>query len=618
MKHQALAALGWAAALVAAGALPLKHDVQGYEHLRRSVVRIQAVSENFDWFRPFESSEDSVGLGSGFVVQTEPFPIFATNEHVINNARRVALQLLVFGERMWEAEVIAVTSQFDLALLVLREPELFRQALKEKNLELHALELSTEVLPMGAEVVAMGFPLGQASLKISKGNFAGNQDVSGKICLQSTAPISPGSSGGPLLDADGSKVVGVNFAKATSGENVNYVIPAWRVQQLLARQQIDQGIAPADGHWKRIQVRVPVPDLTTVESNEALYALHPGCHSGIYITRVGERSFFNNAEPKVPSQAFLVSANGVKLDEFGMGRNPKFAAEGVMFDDLFLMSDSLEKPVEFETCAHGKVTKHVGSLEWKSEYERGINYVEEPSFANVDYEVFGGVTIMQMTVNHIDAVVDQMGDPGPARWLHPDLVSKPRLMVTALEPGTYASDLLSPGAAIAKVNGHEVRTLEELRKHFEPAGGEKAVWTLETDMSREFAVMFSKGVKYQVEESQNLDAPHLLTVAVAQAAKKLGFADDDGDSPAEPAGPATDLPELAAGAPETKKLLLRYRGAPRQRALRHHGSLLARRGVGPDAPPLGAGLLVRAAGPLVAVMSSDGRVAVSKSVAFRV
>lgn len=40
---------------------------------------------------------------------------------------------------------------------------------------------------MGEDVVALGFPLGQTSLKISKGNVAGNEIVSGNLCIQPLA-----------------------------------------------------------------------------------------------------------------------------------------------------------------------------------------------------------------------------------------------------------------------------------------------------------------------------------------------------------------------------------------------------------------------------------------------
>merc|ERR1719473_2342759 len=101
-------------------------------------------------------------------------------------------------------------------------------------MKLEKLALSDRVTNMGEEVVALGFPLGQSNLKISNGVIAGNEEVDENICIQSTAPISPGSSGGPLLNEEGTEVLGVNFAKATTGENINYVIPAWRVKQMVA------------------------------------------------------------------------------------------------------------------------------------------------------------------------------------------------------------------------------------------------------------------------------------------------------------------------------------------------------------------------------------------------
>ena len=72
-------------------------------------------------------------------------------------------------------------------------------------------------------------------------------ELSGNICIQSTAPISPGNSGGPLLNAAGTHVLGVNFAKAadSSAENINYVIPAWRVRQIIHRHLHDEKEAAA-------------------------------------------------------------------------------------------------------------------------------------------------------------------------------------------------------------------------------------------------------------------------------------------------------------------------------------------------------------------------------------
>ena len=110
------------------------------------------------------------------------------------------MQLLVYGSESWPVRVVSICQHFDIAILKLEKPKEFLGALQSKQMKLFPLTLrSKQTPPMGTEVVAMGFPLGQNLLKISKGVVAGNQEVEGNICIQSTAPISPGNSGGPLL-----------------------------------------------------------------------------------------------------------------------------------------------------------------------------------------------------------------------------------------------------------------------------------------------------------------------------------------------------------------------------------------------------------------------------------
>lgn len=498
-----------------------------YDHLRQSVVRIQAVSGDFDWFHPFYPSHDGVGTGSGFVVQSDPYPLFVTNHHVIRDAKHVSLQLLLYGEQRWDARVVSECSKFDIAILVLEEPQAFDAALRSRNINLTALSVSEGVTSMGDDVVALGFPLGQDSLKISKGNVAGNEEVDGNVCIQSTAPISPGSSGGPLLNADGTAVVGVNFAKATAGENINYVIPAWRVNQMIRKHHQDQPSVSRE--WRRISVDVPKPELTTIQPAAALYKMG-GCSSGVYVARVGERSFLRQAEPPLQARSFLVSMNGVPLDRFGMGVNPEYAADRVEYPDLMFMTRDLSSDLVFETCTKGQVTKHHVSLAYKPEFDRGIAYVDEPYIAGVSkqYEIFGGVTVMQMTVNHISYIVHNWGDPSPTRWLYPDFVAKPRLMVVNVPSGTYASEVLSEGAAVKSLNGHEVSTLEEFRQHLVPEAGD--VWTLETDLGEILALEYTKTLEDQIHSSYSQS--FLLTPGVQGAARRSGIAFQHLEAPA--------------------------------------------------------------------------------------
>eukprot|EP00746_Dinoflagellata_sp_MGD_P017443 gnl/MRDRNA2_/MRDRNA2_140034_c0_seq1.p1 gnl/MRDRNA2_/MRDRNA2_140034_c0~~gnl/MRDRNA2_/MRDRNA2_140034_c0_seq1.p1 ORF type:complete len:577 (-),score=108.07 gnl/MRDRNA2_/MRDRNA2_140034_c0_seq1:21-1595(-) len=459
-----------------------------------------------------------MALGSGFVVQAEPYPLFVTNAHVVTDAHEITLQFLAHSSKEWQATVVSICSEFDIALLVLKQPASFTKALQQKNVELIPLPLETRVPFMGSHVVSVGFPLGQTSLKIAEGNVAGNEVVFGYISLQSTAPISPGSSGGPLLNANGTSVVGINFASATDGENVNFVVPSWRVQQMIDLHQEEQGNKPAR-ELQRRQVHIPQPDLVHIQANKALYSISGGCHSGVYMPMFGNWSYFRMAVPPVPWQSFLVSVNGVKLDQFGMGSNPNYVSDSVLFTDLVWMKESFSKNFTFATCKEGIKTEHTASLSWQPEFDIGIVGVEEPTFAKIQYEVFGDLTIMEMTQNHIEQFL-LSGGTQLAHWLHPDVSYSPRLVVSATEPGSYAEEILPVGAVVEKVNGHIVRTLKDYRDHFIPSN-ESAVWTLETDSGDVYAAFFKDVLEVQIALALQEFDRSKLTKAVVAAAEKL-------------------------------------------------------------------------------------------------
>src|SRR5207248_2526247 len=92
------------------------------------------------------------------------------------------------------------------------------------------------------KVFAIGSPLGLANT-LSDGLVSGHREIDSVTVIQTTAPISPGSSGGPLLGAD-EKVVGVTTFAFKGGQNLNFAIPAAHVARLLLRCQ-------GEGHLTR-------------------------------------------------------------------------------------------------------------------------------------------------------------------------------------------------------------------------------------------------------------------------------------------------------------------------------------------------------------------------------
>jgi tetratricopeptide (TPR) repeat protein len=157
--------------------------------------------------------------GSGFLVSEDG--LVATNYHVIRGTFEACV---VFGDGSINgvAGVAAADPASDLALLKIEGRPFF-------YLELAGNELP----PVGARVFAIGSPTGLTN-SLSEGLVSGHRSIGegGMRIIQTTAAISPGSSGGPLLGADG-RVVGVTTAIRLGGQNLNLAVPAEELTRLL-------------------------------------------------------------------------------------------------------------------------------------------------------------------------------------------------------------------------------------------------------------------------------------------------------------------------------------------------------------------------------------------------
>ena len=162
----------------------------------------------------------SVGQGSGFLVSPDGWLV--TNYHVIEWADTATVVLSDYTDLMVHG-VGAIDREADLALL----------KIGGKNLP--CLIISPNLPPaVGTMVFAIGSPEGLMNT-FSPGLISGHRMQHGVPILQTTAPVSYGSSGGPLL-TDKGVVVGVTSRIRAAGQNLNFAIPASRVIDLLCKQ----------------------------------------------------------------------------------------------------------------------------------------------------------------------------------------------------------------------------------------------------------------------------------------------------------------------------------------------------------------------------------------------
>lgn len=161
-------------------------------------------------------------LGSGFVVR--PNGWIATNLHVVVGGSRVKVTLRD-GRELDVVEVLSASPEHDLALV---------------RVDAHGLPTvplgDSDKVRTGDAVVAIGNPLGLEDT-VSNGLVSAKRKLDdGMEVLQVSAPIAPGSSGGPLFN-DRGEVIGVATAVVEGGQNINFGVPVRYLLPMLHRPE---------------------------------------------------------------------------------------------------------------------------------------------------------------------------------------------------------------------------------------------------------------------------------------------------------------------------------------------------------------------------------------------
>ncbi|MBF0494050.1 MAG: trypsin-like peptidase domain-containing protein [Candidatus Omnitrophica bacterium] len=155
-------------------------------------------------------NKKSANVGSGFIVS--PDGLIVTNYHVVKNAKTIAIKLKN-AKCYPNAKVINFDSAKDVAVLKIQAGGL-------KSVDLG----NSDWVKIGEKVVVIGNPLGLEST-ISDGLISSIRTMNGGIkLLQTSVPLSSGSSGSPLFNLRG-EVIGVNVSGISNGQNLNFAVP---------------------------------------------------------------------------------------------------------------------------------------------------------------------------------------------------------------------------------------------------------------------------------------------------------------------------------------------------------------------------------------------------------
>jgi S1-C subfamily serine protease len=185
-----------------------------------------------------------VAQGSGFLISKDGRVV--TNYHVIKSGSSAIIKL-PYGAFFAVDGVLAFDKARDVAII------------KAHGANFRPLTLGdSSRLQIGEEVVAISSPLLLEST-VSNGIVSGVRTIEkegGKL-LQITAPISPGSSGGPLFNMAG-EVIGITTSHLRGGENLNFAIPTNDMKPMLGKlSEFPDGLPLPDEADKAEPTNVP-------------------------------------------------------------------------------------------------------------------------------------------------------------------------------------------------------------------------------------------------------------------------------------------------------------------------------------------------------------------------
>ncbi len=454
-------------------------DIQ--KDINSSVVLIIAHKAEINLLEPYRTPLQGTVTGSGFLISEEGDII--TNHHVIDQHLAVCIKIPSLGKTIVDVDVIGTCPDRDLALLRIRPEGL--ALIKDALGKVPALKFGdSDLVHRADEVMALGYPLGQVALKSTTGVVSGREHIGGRYLIQISAPINPGSSGGPTLNVLG-EVVGIASSGIVGAQNIGYVIPSNEAKIVL--DDLRKG-----GLLRRPFLGI-VHNHSSVELIKYLGNPLPG---GSYVVDVYQGSPL--AKAGVKSGDMIYEINGHAIDMYG-DIKVAWSEDKVSVADYV---SRLELGQKINLVAYRNGKRIDLSIVFAMSELLPIHQIY-PGYDTIDYEVFGGMVIQPLTINHIPMLMNAA--QGLLKYIEFENEKKPVLVITHLIPNSQADrlEMLRAGVILKEINGKSVATLSELRAAIKE-GVSKELMTFKSSEGSLFALAVNKMLK----DEPSLSATH--------------------------------------------------------------------------------------------------------------
>ena len=425
-----------------------------------TIVRIVVHEAEFDFELPFKIKGNRSASGTGFFIDDKGH--IMTCSHVVQEASHVYVEIPTEGKKQFKAHVLGICPFFDLAMIKIED--------YKNNDYCELYNENDENIKSGDETYALGFPLGQDNLKVTKGIISGQQHN----MYQVDTPINPGNSGGPLIKDN--LVIGVNGAGVMFANNIGYAVPISRyflIKDLIYTNKRLIHYPEIFGfEYQRttqdfidyFEYNCEKVSRTTTEKNMK-HALKKRISSnktvkncgGVYVKRTFKHSPISGVRMKQGD--IVCSINGASIDHYGEFSERWMNQKMDMSNMLCTLP--LNKAVVVQFWSGKEKTPHRKSFVLR-EYKMPIRNVY-PAFEKeaVDFEVICGMVVMQLTLDHCAFTLGRIRKYTKIENRH-----EPKLVIASVLVGSTlaTSKTVKSKEIIDEINNIKVKTLDEFRK----------------------------------------------------------------------------------------------------------------------------------------------------------
>jgi serine protease Do len=371
-----------------------------------------------DFFGDRMRAQPQQASGSGAIISEDGFIV--TNNHVVDGADDITVTLN--NRRSFKAKVVGADASSDLAVI----------KVEAKSLPFLLYGNSDEV-KVGQWVLAVGYPLTlqttvTAGIVSAKGRTLDinrrQSNAPVESFIQTDAAVNPGNSGGPLISTDG-KLIGINSA-----------------------------IASPTGSYAGYSFTIPVNIVKKTVSDLMKFGTAQRAYLGVEYAP-------DNVSEEVKKQNGILDGEGVYVS--GVPATGAAKAAGIQKGDFITKINGV--PVYSGADMVGQIATYRPGDKIKLSYRRD----------NKDYETnvvlrnsSGNTDVVKKTVmDNIGATLATLDKKTAA-----ELGVKGGVIVKDLdENGLMQRSKVQEGFVILKVNGADVKTVEEFRKALDDAGG---------------------------------------------------------------------------------------------------------------------------------------------------